>query len=142
MMFLKFLRKVIMAKKYDLSRYEELLSGFLAPPLHTCLKCAVRAEWFFLREDLFYKKFWNDKFLAKYISTKPEIYGRTGTPILPGSALTGNVHGIFTSFEIKRKLKMYYMPDDAQCASQSTCTTQLTHVNFLRNRDVFMSCQY
>ena len=68
--------------------------------------------------------------------------GGLGLLSSPGSALTGNVHGIFTSFEIKRKLKMYYMPDDAQCASQSTCTTQLTHVNFLRNRDVFMSCQY
>ena len=143
MMFLKFLPKDIMAKKYDLSRYERSCSVvfwrlFYIP--------AWNVQWgrneFFLREDLFYKKFWNDKFLAKYISTKPEIYGRTGTPILPGSALTGNVHGIFTSFEIKRKLKMYYMPDDAQCASQSTCTTQLTHVNFSWNRDVFMSCQY
>ena len=43
---------------------------------------------FFLREDLFNKIFWNNKFLAKYIIAKPEIYGRTGTPILPGSALT------------------------------------------------------
>ena len=29
-----------------------------------------------------------NKSLAKYLGTNPEIYGRTGTPILPGSALT------------------------------------------------------
>ena len=37
------------------------------------------------------KFFWNNKFLVKYIIAKPEIYGRTGTPILPGSALTANL---------------------------------------------------
>ena len=32
-----------------------------------------------------------NKSLAKYLGTNPEIYGRTGTPILPGSALTDHV---------------------------------------------------
>ena len=48
-------------------------------------------EWIFSKGGLSNKSFWNNEFLDKYISTKPEICGRTGTPILPGSALTGNV---------------------------------------------------
>jgi len=51
----------------------------------------VRAEWISFEGGLICKEFWNHKFLAKYVSTKVEIYGRTGTPILPGSALTVDI---------------------------------------------------
>ena len=48
----------------------------------------MRAEWIFFEGRLICKEFWNHKFLAKHVSKKVEIHERTGTPILPGSALT------------------------------------------------------
>ena len=57
----------------------------------------MRAEWIFLREDLFNKFFWKNEFLAKYVSTKPEICGRTETPILPGFALTVFLYWLISS---------------------------------------------
>ena len=54
------------------------LSDYLAigEILLKALKRSSEGGMIFLREDLFYKNFWNNKLLAKYI-TKPEIYGRT-----------------------------------------------------------------